>query len=156
MKLMRIGFLFGFLTGFLSADAQQTKEEFPPYNGSDLGLTYSSKKSLFKIWAPTATKAELKIYTDDVVGNATEIIPMKKSVNGTLVIFLNNDLKGKYYSFNIEHKGVWLKDVPDPYAKAVGTNGKRAMVIDLKDTNPQGWASDTHPILKKKTDSVIY
>ena len=153
---MRIGFLFGFLTGFLSADAQVYKEEFPPYNGADLGLTYSPKKSFFKIWAPTATKAQLKIYLDDAEGNATEIIPMKKSGNGTWVISVNNNIIGKYYSFNVEHNGVWLKDVPDPYAKAVGTNGKRAMVIDLKETNPQGWENDSHPILKNKTNAIIY
>jgi pullulanase len=156
MKLMRIGFLFGFLTGFLTTNAQQTNEEFPPYNGTDLGLTFSPKKFFFKIWAPTATKAQLKIFTDDVVGDAIQIIPMKKSVNGTWEISVSNNIKGKYYSFNVEHKGVWLKDVPDPYAKAVGTNGKRAMVIDLKDTNPQGWANDKRPILKNKTDAIIY
>ena len=153
---MRIGFLFGFLTGFLTTNAQQTNEEFPPYNGTDLGLTFSPKKFFFKIWAPTATKAQLKIFTDDVVGDAIQIIPMKKSVNGTWEISVSNNIKGKYYSFNVEHKGVWLKDVPDPYAKAVGTNGKRAMVIDLKDTNPQGWANDKRPILKNKTDAIIY
>lgn len=153
---MRIGFWFGFLTGFLSADAQPTIEEFPPYKGADLGLTYSPKKSFFKIWAPTASKAQLKIYNDDVIGDASEIMPMRKSVNGTWVISVNNNIIGKYYSFNVEYNGVWLNDVPDPYAKAVGTNGKRAMVIDLKNTNPIGWEKDKHPILQKKTHAIIY
>ena len=150
-----MGFLFGFLTGFLSAEAQ-TKEEFTSYNGNDLGLTYTPQKSTFKIWAPTATKAQIKIYEDGLSGAVLETLAMKKSINGTWIISLKNNLLGKYYTFNIEYNGAWLKDVPDPYAKAVGANGKRAMVLDLTDTNPNGWYADRHPILKNKTDAIIY
>ena len=64
--------------------------------------------------------------------------------------------KGKYYTFSIEYNGQWLDEVPDPYAKAVGTNGKRAMIIDLKATNPAGWQSDRSPALKSETDAIIY
>jgi pullulanase len=46
--------------------------------------------------------------------------------------------------------------VPDPYAKAVGTNGKRAMLVDLKKTNPTGWEKDKQPTLKNATDAIIY
>ena len=53
--------------------------------------------------------------------------------------------------------GKWLNEVPDPYAKAVGVNGKRAMVIDLNETIPIGWKSDKSPVFKNKpTDAVIY
>ena len=31
-------------------------------------------------------------------------------------------------------------EVPDPYAKAAGVNGKRAAIIELTKTNPEGWA----------------
>ena len=150
-----MGFLFGFLTGFLSAEAQPTNE-FTSYNGGDLGLTYTRQKSTFKIWAPTATKAQIKIYEDDLFGAPRDTLAMQKSIHGTWVISIKNNLIGKYYTFNIEHNGNWLKDVPDPYAKAVGTNGKRAMVIDLSETNPGGWYADRHPLLKNKTDAVIY
>ena len=44
----------------------------------------------------------------------------------------------------------------DPYAKAVGVNGNRGMVIDLNTTNPEGWEKDTKPELKSATDSIIY
>ena len=52
--------------------------------------------------------------------------------------------------------GKWLNEVPDPYAKAVGVNGKRAMVVDLKETNPAGWEKDKSPSFKNKTDAIIY
>lgn len=45
----------------------------------------------------------------------------------------------------------------DPYAKAVGINGQRAMVIDLRATDPAGWDSDKDPNGGiPATDAVIY
>jgi pullulanase len=49
-----------------------------------------------------------------------------------------------------------LNEVPDPYAKIVGVNGKRAMISDLKDTHPENWSNDKSPELKKATDAIIY
>ncbi len=49
-----------------------------------------------------------------------------------------------------------MNEVPDPYAKVVGVNGKRAQVADLKTTNPNGWASDKSPVFINKTDAIIY
>jgi pullulanase len=58
--------------------------------------------------------------------------------------------------------------VPDPYARAVGVNGRRAAVINLRDTDPKGWDKDSSPAfggldakgLKpgpgRATDAVIY
>jgi hypothetical protein len=37
-------------------------KSYPVYGGKDLGLTYSPKSSLFKLWAPTATQVKLKLY----------------------------------------------------------------------------------------------
>ena len=42
----------------------------------------------------------------------------------------------------------WMNEVPDPYAKIVGVNGRRAMIADLKETNPAGWANDKSPLSK--------
>ena len=52
--------------------------------------------------------------------------------------------------------GKWLLEVPDLYAKAVGVNGKRGMVVNLPDTDPAGWANDKKPALKNFTDIVLY
>jgi pullulanase len=54
--------------------------------------------------------------------------------------------------------GQWGEEVTDPYAKSVGVNGKKAMVVDLKETNPPGggWENDKSPALKNPTDAIIY
>ena len=81
---------------------------------------------------------------------------MKKSKGGTWVAVLQGEQKGKFYTFRVQINNQWLNEVPDPYAKAVGVNGKRAMVIDQSDTNPDGWKDDKAPGLKNATDAVIY
>jgi len=50
----------------------------------------------------------------------------------------------------------WLLESPDIYAKAVGVNGNRGMVVDLASTNPANWRNDKKPALKNFTDIIIY
>lgn len=45
---------------------------------------------------------------------------------------------------------------PGIMAKAVGVNGKRAAVIDLRSTDPEGWANDVRPLLKDYADIIVY
>ena len=44
----------------------------------------------------------------------------------------------------------------DPYARAVGVNGNRSMVIDLSSTNPEGWENDKRVTPQNITDANIY
>jgi pullulanase len=136
--------------------AQIKKENFPTYTGNNLGLTYSLKQSGFCIWAPTATDAQLKLYKHAAEGEAFKTIGLKRSKQGTWTALLAGNHAGTYYTFCIKYQGKWLDDVPDPYAKALGTNGKRAMIIDLNKTNPAGWEKDKAPVLKNATDAIIY
>jgi pullulanase len=136
--------------------AQNKDEFFPAYTGNDLGLTFSPKQSNFRIWAPTATKAQLKLYKQPLGGEAFQTIALTKSNQGTWTASLPGNHLGTYYTFSVEYKGKWLNEVTDPYAKAVGTNGKRAMIVDLKKTNPTGWEKDQSPELKNATDAILY
>ncbi len=128
---------------------------YPTYEGNDLGLVYSPKKSVFKVWSPVADKMQIKLYGQPLAGEA-ELVKQMKQNNGVWEVVFDTDLKGKYYVFQVFMDGKWLDEVPDPYAKAVGTNGKRAQVIDLKETNPKGWEQDKGITLKSKTDVVLY
>src|SRR5688572_1431949 len=131
-------------------------DSYPVYKGADLGLTYSSKESVFKIWAPPAEQCRLILYNGGIQGVAVSTFDMNKSVDGVWVLKIPGDLKGKFYVFRVRVNGKWLDEVPDPYAKAVGVNGKRAMVVDLKKTDPLGWDNDKSPVFKNKTDAILY
>lgn len=148
---------FGFLSQLFSGKTQTPDfKNFPVYTGNDLGLTYSKEKSAFRIWAPTADEVHLKLYSNADHNLFIELHSMKKDKNGTWVTVLTGDRKGLFYAFSTIINGKELDEVPDPYAKAVGVNGKRAMVIDLKETNPTGWEKDKSPAFKNKTDAIIY
>ncbi|MBK5272218.1 MAG: type I pullulanase, partial [Bacteroidia bacterium] len=129
---------------------------YPSYAGNDLGLTYTSKQSAFRIWSPPADNAQLLIYKDGYGDLFEQFVQMKKSLSGTWTAVLPGNHKGKFYTFRIHINGQWLNEVTDPYAKAVGVNGKRAMIVDLKETNPAGWDKDKGPVLKSATDAIIY
>lgn len=152
---MKIFFLIG-LFSFIHMQVKAQQNIYPTYTGNDLGLTYSKAASSFRIWSPTATKVRLHLYQEGLGGDALTTIQLKKSVQGSWITNIPGDRAGTYYTFSVEHNDAWLNEVPDPYAKAVGTNGKRAMIVDLAKTDPDGWSGDKSPKLKSPTDAVIY
>ncbi len=124
------------------------------YNG-ELGALYSKDKTTFILWAPIASQVKLALYDAGNDCDAKEVKTMTKSENGTWKITLDGDLKGTYYNYLVTNYNE-ESEVTDPYAKAVGVNGNRGMVVDLNSTNPEGWDKDTKPELKDPTDSIIY
>ncbi len=128
------------------------------YTGEDLGATWTSEKTSFRVWAPTADAVKLNLYksgtegTDDLI----EQIEMTADVNGTWVAEKAGDLNGTYYTYLVSVGGE-ENEACDPYARATGVNGKRAMVIDLDSTDPEGWENDADPNAGINiTDAVIY
>ena len=133
-------------------------EEKYTYTGDDLGATWTKEKTTFRVWAPTADAVKVNLYesgtpdTDDLV----EQITMEQDVNGTWVASKEGDLNGVYYTYLVTVNGA-ENEACDPYARTTGVNGKRAMVIDLSSTNPEGWDEDTDPHAGNNiTDDVIY
>jgi len=147
--------LFGLLN-FIFSKSQSTYDSYPVYKGNDLGLTYSSKEYIFKIWAPSAERVEILFYKEGAGDNLITRHNLIKSEGGSWKLALTGKFKGWFYTFRVMIKRIWLNEVPDPYAKAVGVNGKRAMVVDLKTTNPVGWEKDKSPSFKNKTDAILY
>lgn len=128
------------------------------YDKDDLGITYSKEKTLFKIWAPTAEKVILNLYRtgSDKENNAETLgqYSMKKAEKGVWVKEISGDLNKIYYDYDIEVDGK-IQRTADIYAVSCGVNGQRSMVIDLRDTNPEGFEDDTFGI-KNYDAAVIY
>jgi len=148
---------WGFLLHFFSTKSQLPFfADYPVYTGNDLGLTIQHNQYRFRIWSPVAERAQLIFYDRGDGGEATTIHEMKKSEGGTWLATINDHLNGKFYVFRVMIGGHWMKEVPDPYAKAVGINGKRAQVVNLQETHPSGWQLDKSPAFRNKTDAIIY
>ncbi|MGH4051315.1 MAG: type I pullulanase [Clostridium sp.] len=124
------------------------------YEASDLGNTYSTSKTSFRVWAPTATEVKLVTYTkwDDKIGIESS---MKKSEKGTWTIELNGDQNGIFYTYKVNIGGIWREAV-DPYARSVSVNGNKGAVIDLKKTDPVGWKPSKKPTFSNLNDAIIY
>ena len=134
-------------------------DNYPVYQGKDLGLLYTPASSHFRIWSPPAAAAQLLLYRTDGDATAYKIIDLQKGEAGTWTAQLDGDQKGAWYTFRVRINGQWSQEVPDPYAKAVGVNGKKALIFDPRDTNPKGWTTDKSPafsIHDRPTDAVIY
>jgi len=130
--------------------------DYPVYDGSDLELTYSQQKSVFKVWAPTADEVRLLLYDNGNEGAAYETHTMNRAENGTWEYKIEQNLKGKFYTFQIKIGEKWLDETPGIWVKATGVNGKRAAIIDFSETNPSGWENDVRPPLKNPTDITLY
>jgi len=136
--------------------AQIDFTKYPEYKGKDLGVTYSKAKTVFKVWAPDAISIKLRLFKDGSKGLAYDSAELKPSVSGCWELAIAKDLKHIYYTFQVSTKDKMLSESPDIYAKALGLNGKRGMVVDLKETNPAGWDNEQKPALKEFTDIVLY
>ena len=116
------------------------------YDGDDLGATWTKDSTAFRLWAPTAQAVSVNLYESGIEGtdDLIESIPMTADINGTWVASKDGDLNGTYYTYTVTINGE-EKEANDPYARTTGVNGKRAMIIDLESTNPEGWDSDSNP-----------
>lgn len=138
--------------------SSDTFEQEYTYTGNDLGATWTSSKTTFKVWAPTADKVRVNLYqsgtegTDDLI----ETLNMTKGEKGVWSVQKAGDLNGVYYTYSVDVDGT-TSEACDPYARTTGVNGNRAMVINLNATNPAGWSSDRGPNAGMSyTDSIIY
>lgn len=128
------------------------------YEGDDLGAVWAPCATTFKVWAPTAEAVELALYAsgEPDAKDLLQKIPMTRQDKGVWAANVEGDLNGTYYTYLVSVGGK-INEACDPYARATGVNGQRAMVIDLSATNPAGWASDCNPNpLKSYTDAVLY
>lgn len=112
-------------------------------------MSYQQGMTEFRLNAPT--EATLRIYDNGSDTKAAKTVKMKKTSNGEWVATVKGNLKGKFYTFDTGNG-----ECPGLFAKAVCVNGDRAAIVDMTDTNPEGWANDVRPSLKSPCDLVIY
>ena len=145
-----------------AASCAPTKNEYASYelypvrSGSLVEMEYAPDGIRFSLWAPTADEVRLMLYNEGEGGHAYRTVAMEAGEEGVWHTTVSEDLLGKFYTFNVKIDDRWLGDTPGIFAKAVGVNGQRAAVIDLRTTDPEGWADDRRPPLRSAAAVVIY
>ena len=124
------------------------------YDGDDLGAVIHGDQTTFKVWAPTASRVVLNLFTAGNGGAAYKTVEMVKGEKGVWS-HIETCGHGTYYTYTVT-TAVGTQEAVDPYAKAAGVNGDRGMVVDLDLTDPVGWETDKVITLDKYTDATIW
>ncbi|HWO96354.1 MAG TPA: type I pullulanase, partial [Bacillus sp. (in: firmicutes)] len=120
------------------------------YTGNDLGVTCTPEKSIFKVWAPTATKARVKTINPET--GKEKMMEMSRKPKGVWSCSVMGNIEGHYYAFIVYVNGVW-REANDPYAKAMTANSRYGVVVDLRKTDV---AASARPPMQHETDAIIY
>ena len=138
------------ILSFLTATAAQTVKA-QTFNE----VSYSPKATTFSLVTSPEVK-KVNVLISDADNNEAQLVKSMKRVGaGKWELTVKNDLKGKYYLFGV-YNNAQPDLTPGVFAKAVGVNGQRGAIIDLKDTDPEGWSEDKRPELRNPVDLVIY
>ena len=119
-------------------------------------MAYTPDATTFRLFAPCSSKPVVRLYaTGEARGEKPlKTISMKAVAPDRWEVRVKGNLKGRFYTFAIKPG---MGETPGVFAKAVGVNGNRGAIIDMKQTNPEGWAQDkVAGGLKSAADWVIY
>ncbi len=132
-------------------DSQEFQEKY--HCDVPLGSFCAPEVTKFRLWAPTAQEVTLRLYRAGTGGEPYALLPLCRRGMGLWSCAPEENLDGVYYDYLVTVDGE-TRATADPYARACGLNGERSMVIDLRRTDPEGWAEDVAPDLSPET--VIY
>lgn len=131
------------------------------YDGA-LGTIIEDNQTTFRIWAPVSETVTLNLYntgSTEADGGSDEPIATHEMISGekgTFSYTVDSNLHGTYYTYSVTNGGI-TNEVVDPYAKSVGINGYRGLVVDFSQVNPEGFTYNSRPdTIENYTDAVIY
>lgn len=128
-----------------------------PDNANAQEMTWSPSSTRFAVWSPKAQEVKVNIYSDGQGGMPIESISLSDvNGDGNWSVNVPGDYLGRFYTFQVKYDGRWLSETSGTDARAVGVNGQRGAIIDMRSTNPVGWESDEAPAFYGQQNAVIY
>ena len=115
-------------------------------------MTYSAEMTQFELWSPDAERVEVVLYDGD---NVVAEIDLTAAEKGLWRGVAEGDNKGMYYAFRVTIDGKTLKESAGIFARALDVNGNRGAIIDMRDTDPEGWNDDAARRVEP-SERVIY
>ena len=112
-------------------------------------MEYGKTQTVFHLNASSTPK--LRLYKSGQGGKPVKTVKMRAIGNDRWEATVKGNLASMFYTFDIG-KG----ECPGTFAKAVGVNGNRGAILNMADTNPEGWADDRRPALASPADQIIY
>lgn len=132
------------------------------YYDGDLGVVIKNNQTTFRLWAPISSSVTLNLYTsgtEEIDGGEKETpkkYDMLKEEKGTWYYEFDENMHNTYYTYSITN-GKTTHEVVDPYAVSAGVNGRRGLVVDFDQVNPEGFIyNDRANNIINPTDAIIY
>ena len=116
------------------------------YDGDDLGATYFSTYTKFKLWAPLASEVILILKGKKYY--------LKRGKKGVYEAYIDGDYDGAQYYYLITNNGKTVRLV-DPYAKSSSSNGNYSYVINFAKV-ALDMADEYLPPFNSYLDAIIY
>ncbi|MBF4694634.1 type I pullulanase [Fusibacter ferrireducens] len=122
-----------------------------PVTGRKLGYNYTPVETEFNVWAPTHDDVQLALYEHPNALDRT-LHAMTKSEDGVHTVKILGDLHGFFYTYIVNHE----IEVTDPYGVSASANSLRTAVLDLRQTDPEGFADHVIPKGNLNCDAILY
>jgi pullulanase len=123
-----------------------------------LGPEYDSTSTTFRTWSPTAQRVELLLYESLDASTPAETVELSREGRGVWAATIAGDLHGTAYQYRFTHAPGHQAGppVPDIHAFAATADSRRSLVVDLDQTDPEGFADHEPPKLRAAVDEIIY
>ncbi|RYV52243.1 pullulanase-type alpha-1,6-glucosidase [Pengzhenrongella frigida] len=126
-----------------------------------LGATWRSGVPSLALWAPTAQKVDLLLWTGDVAAEPQRV-PMTAAADGSWTVKGARSWARASYRYEVTVYApttdtVEVNQVTDPYSVALTTNSMHSMLVDLADRayRPRTWERTEQPVVTP-VDQTIY
>ena len=136
----------------------QSVDDYPVKSGSVQEVDYSPSCTAFSLWSPNADSVQLSLYESAESSAPLCTRWLKRQKDGSWQTSVKGDLRGKFYAFRVWDPLLQYEQEESPgiFATAVGVNGRRGAIIDMRSTDPEGWSSDCRPAMDRVADAVVY
>lgn len=130
-----------------------------------MGAVCTPEATTFRVFAPTASRVEVRIYKTATGGEA-ETLRLEREDRGCFAGRREGDLHGRFYTLRVDAPGTHpLREVIDPWSRCNTAHDGRGLILDLRRTDPKGFREHTRPDFREVTpdatpnspeDAIIY
>jgi pullulanase len=132
-------------------------------NEAKLGVAYKTGNVSASVWAPTAKKVELRVYSDALAIESTKTMTEDKATGIWSYAAAKAELDRKFYRyrvtvFNAFTNKTEVLETTDPESISLSTNGLHSQFVDLNDADikPAGWDGQVVPQVASPEAMTIY
>lgn len=122
-----------------------------------LGAIYTPAETAFRVFAPTAEQVSVLIAEQASGSQGTQRYPMTLEKKGIWQARVKGNLAGRFYAYQLAGPGFDAdREVADIYAVCARWDADRALIVDLRATDPTGWQDSRWQRPASPVDAVIY